>query len=727
MCRLGIAGAVLALTGFVNVTSVAADVPKTKSERVRFAAKTVDEVLHQEATEAVEDRAKLLKSALELAPNNETALGLSGYVYDAKTKKWLKYDEATDKARSDERLENYRTFRSKTPNTEAGQMDLAKWCLRKKMNDQATAHLCMVLEINPNNQEARALLGQKQVNGAWVSEADIAATEANERKMEAALKKWTPKLEKIRDKMDGSKRQSEYAKKELDSISDPEAAWAIESVFCRGGGETGKIGIAALKKLKGRESSACLTKMALLAPWEDIGQDAAKALASQSKYDYVPQLLSLFQTTIQSSAQMYQSDDGRLLCRQIFFAQGNDQKDVLVVDNPYQHVVATSTTTAASRADFNSVQGSAQAKNRMEDEIQQKIAQKNAMEKFQADAARKVAQRNAEVAKHNIEAASVNVRVCSVLGQAISSPSLEDEPLSQNEKLDAKKKGESDRKAKNDLTDENVSEEGDLIENESSVAAEGESKGGEVAKKQKKEYERNPDSKELTDEYPNGGAANGAKRNNVYYRPQTPEDWTKWWNKYTETYVPETKVRTAYVSRPTKVSETQRNVTLAPPEPRRYECLAGDTPVWTERGVTPIVNVVEGDRVFACDPETGALALKTVLKKTVRAKENTGEMVTIRAEGISIAASGGHVFWIAGQGWIKARNVKPGMRLHTISGTVTVETVGVHAAEETFNLVVADYHSFFIGESGCLTHDNTLRRPTNMIVPGLSRGKPASK
>lgn len=40
---------------------------------------------------------------------------------------------------------------------------------------------------------------------------------------------------------------------------------------------------------------------------------------------------------------------------------------------------------------------------------------------------------------------------------------------------------------------------------------------------------------------------------------------------------------------------------------------------------------------------------------------------------------------------------------------------------EAFNLVVADFHTDFIGEGLILTHDNTPREPTNALVPGLNR------
>ena len=40
--------------------------------------------------------------------------------------------------------------------------------------------------------------------------------------------------------------------------------------------------------------------------------------------------------------------------------------------------------------------------------------------------------------------------------------------------------------------------------------------------------------------------------------------------------------------------------------------------------------------------------------------------------------------------------------------------------KETYNLIVADFHTYFVGEAKILNHDNTDRAPTNSVVPGLA-------
>jgi hypothetical protein len=124
-----------------------------------------------------------------------------------------------------------------------------------------------------------------------------------------------------------------------------------------------------------------------------------------------------------------------------------------------------------------------------------------------------------------------------------------------------------------------------------------------------------------------------------------------------------------------------------------------------------------GDRVLSRDPDTGRLDCKPVLKTTVRPPD---PIVTIETAEEPIRCSGGHPFWVSGEGWAKARELHDGAHLHGVAGTLEVKSVAVGDTEETYNLVVADFHTYFVGKSKVLSHDNTIRKPTNMIVPGLA-------
>jgi hypothetical protein len=145
-------------------------------------------------------------------------------------------------------------------------------------------------------------------------------------------------------------------------------------------------------------------------------------------------------------------------------------------------------------------------------------------------------------------------------------------------------------------------------------------------------------------------------------------------------------------------------------------CFQAGTPVWTESGMQPIEQIRVGDRVLAQDVETGELTYKPVLQTSVRAPR---QLLTLTAGGEELTCTDGHRFWVAGEAWTKARDLKPKQLLHTARGTIPVESVTEADIDRTYNLVVADFHSYFVGRQAMLVQDLPLPRSTNCVVPGL--------
>lgn len=86
-----------------------------------------------------------------------------------------------------------------------------------------------------------------------------------------------------------------------------------------------------------------------------------------------------------------------------------------------------------------------------------------------------------------------------------------------------------------------------------------------------------------------------------------------------------------------------------------------------------------------------------------------------------IRASGGHPFWVSGKGWVRARELTAGSRLHGLERFIDVKEVEFEEKPtKTFNLVVSEFHSYFVGPEAVLSHDNSLVQPIQSVVPGLT-------
>ncbi|WP_010582286.1 polymorphic toxin-type HINT domain-containing protein [Schlesneria paludicola] len=189
---------------------------------------------------------------------------------------------------------------------------------------------------------------------------------------------------------------------------------------------------------------------------------------------------------------------------------------------------------------------------------------------------------------------------------------------------------------------------------------------------------------------------------------KTPEDWWNWWNDRIESYPSDAK---AVVAR----YETSYKMVIPPGS--RHECLAAGTPIWTETGSVAVDQVKVGDLVLSQNQRTGELTFASVLTTTTRPPER---LLCLKINDEIVRATGGHPFWVSGKGWTKARSLKPGMGLHTARGVAIVNSIEEEQQPtETFNLIVDDCHSYFVGTTLVLSHDNSTCEPVANRVPGL--------
>jgi hypothetical protein len=130
-----------------------------------------------------------------------------------------------------------------------------------------------------------------------------------------------------------------------------------------------------------------------------------------------------------------------------------------------------------------------------------------------------------------------------------------------------------------------------------------------------------------------------------------------------------------------------------------------------------VERIQTGDRVLSKNIETGELDYKVVLHTTVREAFPTTKFVVGEE---TIQATAGHHFWVSGKGWTKTRELAADQPIHTAIGAVRVVTTEASEPAPTYNLVVADFHTYFVGKSGILSHDVLPPKPTNKLVPGLS-------
>jgi uncharacterized phage-associated protein len=205
-----------------------------------------------------------------------------------------------------------------------------------------------------------------------------------------------------------------------------------------------------------------------------------------------------------------------------------------------------------------------------------------------------------------------------------------------------------------------------------------------------------------------------------------PKPWWEWWDQYEELYVSGEKYMDYSYYEDTSVTYVEARTTFVLADPvEKYpalrtvaSCLVAGTPIQTQSGLRPIETIRVGDLVVAQNIESGEIQMRPVLRTTVRPPARTYDIVFENNE--TIRATLGHRWWIIGKGWIKTKDLQEGMSMRTASGFSTIKSLKQADAAVTYNLLVDQDHTYFVGQSRVLSFDASEAIPTFFKTPGLA-------
>jgi len=151
-------------------------------------------------------------------------------------------------------------------------------------------------------------------------------------------------------------------------------------------------------------------------------------------------------------------------------------------------------------------------------------------------------------------------------------------------------------------------------------------------------------------------------------------------------------------------------------------CFVAGTLVDTETGFRAIETIEIGDKVWAWDEVTGKTALKPVTDLIQRHERVIWEVRLTGASGetANFETTDDHPWWIAGQGWKKTEELAVGMAVVTRDGKgmIVSSVVESDRTDATYNLTVADFETYFVGEDSILVHNCPTGSYTNTHASG---------
>jgi tetratricopeptide (TPR) repeat protein len=731
-----------------------AKVEKTADAHVRLA-------LWCEAHDMTAERLKHLSLAVLYDPTNVLARGLMGLV--AYHGKWGRPDVIGQQIQNDPAhqaiVKEYLDRRARAPDKADAQMKLAAWCDEKGLKEQALAHYSAVTRINPSRDSAWKHLGYKKQGNRWVKPDEAAAAKQEAARQKLADKQWKSKLERLRAGLE-SKDASRRAKAEqaLAEVTDLRAVPMIWSIFVSGGQRVQIAAVQLLGQIDGPSASNGLAVLAVFSPIAEVRRRAIETLTRRDPRDVVGRLIGLIHKPYKYQVRhvngpgspgelfvegerfniqrLYQNmtnsvwlSMGRIFTPDIPFDPFSVRNLVLATvpsftTNPTaglntSHLIASYPFPVSPQSAALAGQSIAANPRNAPAIVGQLInnpANRYAPQGYWFFPPN---QYNGASPQHPVmiqpgtqhgPASAGNADPLSPHVVPFNSTALSQFRVSQQDINNAMRQAATVSRLENNPAN---LQSGIVLGMTDNVAIQAAQRDIQIAQDLERIRQTNQTLEQVLVSDVQFVESTNAGINLVDDRTLPvltaitgidlgvePEKWKNWWTD---------QLGYAYKSDIPETKPTYTDFLVSHGGPGlSNSCFAVGTVVQTIDGPQPIESIRVGDQVLSQGTATGQLAFQPVVATHLNPPTST---LRIAAGGESIVATGIHRFWKAGNGWVMARELKPGDRLRMVGGIVVIESIDTDKTQPVYNLDVAENRDFFVGAKGLLVHDFSFVQP----------------
>lgn len=699
----------------------------------------------------IDERSEQLAKTLLIDPQNRLARALLGQMRQPDGH-WVPASAmpGANAAHSAARQE-YEQRRLVIEDSADSHWDLALWCEEQGLTQEARAHLTRVTWLDPKRDSAWKRLGYTKTKGRWIAEGDLAAARRAQAAQDLANTTWRARLKKLKDQLNDPRKRAE-AEAALGAISDSRAVPAIWSSFVATRQPNHRIAVQLLGQIDSTDSSRALAMIVLLTNDEETHRRAAESLRHRDPREFADSLIAALKDPIKFEVKhvngpgsvgelfvngtqvnlhrKYQTADAPVLLPGDQFA-GVDAAGLPIVERDlgfantgiflpaYYYPAAQSSgliqpqfvapTPGQASGAVGALQG--QAAQAGMTGLAQGLGQARAQINAQASRPDPFAALWSDPRYyHYLDAVARGDQIAATVFAEALLPS-NGMPLTFGTSMDINYRagvrlpiGELQRRAelsamtaeerlKADVASLTAINESIAQVNNRIVPLLSEMSGLDPA------TDRKGWSAWLIDQL---GFRILPQRDS---RPET----------VVEVIPPE------YIPAPVQPFNSVVSYT-------RASCFGASTPVHTRNGLRPIEDLRVGDVVLSFDTNTGDLNYQPVLAVHHNPPSATLNLVV---NGETTVTSTYHRFWSPGQGWKTARELRPGDTIRQLGGVTTIDECDPGQTQLVYNLDVAGGHTFFVGKSALLVHDNTLPQlrdtPFDVIANANSAGPAAGE
>ncbi len=618
------------------------------------------------------ERIKHLSLAILANPGSAAARGLLGLVlYQGK---WQRPDDLSRQVHDDPVrqaiLREYLNRRVRTPDKPDDQWRLALWCAQNGLKEQATAHLRRAVTLDPKREAAWKRLGFKKQGSRWVKPEVAAAEKAEHEAQLHADKSWKQILERLSESLAAhDKTRRAMAEQALRQITDPRAVPMVWTHFVKNDQAHQGFAVRIFGQIKASGSSRALALLAVFSPWAHIRQSAAQHLRNRDPRDFAALLVELLRDLIKYKVKpvIGPGSQGELLVegkdanvKRLYtplppptllpgFQLGTDANGMLVGSQVFNSYQSTDFSGPRLLRTASPTQFAG-------------FLQQLALSPRALPATRRGGRLSMSLTTEVQD--SITIPIGQMMADAQNSALVAQQQLSRDvQSIEA--------------NNQQVAATNERVRN---ILREfsGHDFGGD----------RRAWAKWAVD-------LEGYAAPATSYQQEPPP-----------TVIEQVPIDYEPQAGPPVFAETVAAQVTSRSGP---SCFGAGTAVRTLDGLRSIEDIREGDPILTQNTTTGALSYQPVMVVYHNPPNLT---FRIQLDQETIVATGIHRFWKAGEGWVMARELKPGDRLRSISGIVQVKAVELDKVQLVYNLQIADGDSFFVGKEGVLAHENSIVSPS---------------
>ena len=730
--------------------SVAETYQAMKASAGRDAESQVKLALWCEAHGLEREKLRHLAVAVLTDPSHAMARGLLGLVeYKGK---WAKPEAVAAMSRADveaaDLAAEYKDRRLKAPVKADAQYKLALWCIEKGLIAESRAHLATVVRLDPGHAEAWKTLGYQKVNGRWITDAMAQAEKAEKEAQARADKDWEPRLIRLKANLTvvDTARRAE-ARKEMAGITSPRAVPMVLRVFVEKGEKNHPEAVQLLGQIDSADSSRALALLALSSKNADARRIATETLRRRDPREFAGLLISMVREKIKFEVKPLSGPgsqgvlyvEGKRANLKRLYTTGEMPKilpgDRFVRDSQGNLVVIRQVSPAywtgkIMAADLSpgafdiAVQSQVQLMSNAAHPMFSRtmdpyIAMQLGMNpptahppSFSGEA-----QARADLTHRLSAQAGPNAGgLASLLvTQAENAALLQQSNLNASRiaavdaDLWAREMQDYRNRYPATILPYGTTFNFQIVPTSTIPVDQMAAHSVQSMAMAREQIQRDVEILEAF----NRAVAGSNARAVAILSASTGEpfgDDRKSWEKWFVNQIGYA-LKTSDESKPTIVEEAIGQSTAVPQsslqvvEVRRFSCFGAGTPVQTINGPRPIESLDVGDRVLTQDTKSGKLGYHPIL---VVHRNPPSPTFKVDLDGQPVVSSHFHRFWVAGKGWVMARDLKVGDPIRTLGGVAKVTAIEADKVQPVFNLDVADDADFFAGPSAALVHDNTL-------------------